>query len=80
MLAGIGIILIIKQLPYAFGVGETANFTDYIPFVNDWEAVKALWKLGDKFRMGGFDHLFDFYLHLDLVGKTLDQKNSNFQS
>jgi MFS superfamily sulfate permease-like transporter len=48
MLAGIGIILIIKQLPYAFGVGETANFTDYIPFVNDWEAVKALWKLGDN--------------------------------
>lgn len=45
MLAGIGIILIIKQIPYAFGVNETKNLGEYIPFINDWGAVIDLGNL-----------------------------------
>lgn len=52
MLAGIGIILIIKQIPYAFGVNETKNLEKYIPFVNDWEAVLDLKNLANEFDFG----------------------------
>ncbi|AFL86163.1 sulfate permease-like transporter, MFS superfamily [Belliella baltica DSM 15883] len=52
MLAGIGIILIIKQIPYAFGVNETQNLAKYIPFVNDWEAVMDLRNLANEFDFG----------------------------
>ena len=52
MLAGIGIILIIKQIPYAFGVNETQNLAKYIPFVNDWEAVLDLRNLANEFDFG----------------------------
>jgi MFS superfamily sulfate permease-like transporter len=52
MLAGIGIILIIKQIPYAFGVNETQNLAQYIPFVNDWGAVLDLGKLTNEFDLG----------------------------
>ncbi|WP_373521901.1 SulP family inorganic anion transporter [Aquiflexum sp.] len=52
MLAGIGVILIIKQIPYAFGVNETANLEKYIPFVNDWSAVMDLGNLSNEFQFG----------------------------
>jgi MFS superfamily sulfate permease-like transporter len=52
MLAGIGVILIIKQIPYAFGVNETANLEKYIPFVNDWSAVLDLGNLSQEFQFG----------------------------
>lgn len=52
MLAGIGIILIIKQIPYAFGVNETKDLDKYIPFVNDLDAVMALKNLGNQFDIG----------------------------
>lgn len=52
MLAGIGIILIIKQIPYAFGVNETKDLDKYIPFVNDLDAVYALKNLGQQFDFG----------------------------
>lgn len=52
MLAGIGIILIIKQIPYAFGVNETENLGQYIPFINDWGAVKDLWNLTGVIDIG----------------------------
>lgn len=42
MLAGIGIILIIKQIPYAFGVANTDDLLEYAPFVNDLDAVMSL--------------------------------------
>jgi len=50
MLAGIGIILIIKQLPYAFGV--TSDLANYIPFNNDLEAVQDLGSIWDNFLYG----------------------------
>jgi len=50
MLAGIGIILIIKQLPYAFGV--TSDLANYIPFVDDLEAVQDLGSIWDNFLLG----------------------------
>ncbi|HSJ66240.1 MAG TPA: SulP family inorganic anion transporter [Anditalea sp.] len=50
MLAGIGIILIIKQLPYAFGV--TSDLANYIPFVNDLGAVQDLGSIWDNFLLG----------------------------
>lgn len=52
MLAGIGIILIIKQIPYAFGVNETKNLENYIPFVNDWGTVLQLGNLTNEFDIG----------------------------
>ncbi|MFD2033482.1 SulP family inorganic anion transporter [Belliella marina] len=52
MLAGIGIILIIKQIPYAFGVNETKNLAKYVPFINDWEAVMDLKNLANEFDFG----------------------------
>ncbi|MCH7414451.1 SulP family inorganic anion transporter [Belliella sp. R4-6] len=52
MLAGIGIILIIKQIPYAFGVNETKNLAQYVPFINDWEAVLDLRNLANQFDFG----------------------------
>lgn len=52
MLAGIGIILIIKQIPYAFGVNETKDLDKYIPFINDLDAVMALKNLGNQFDIG----------------------------
>jgi MFS superfamily sulfate permease-like transporter len=52
MLAGIGIILIIKQIPYALGVSEGEGLAQYIPLVNDWEAVKDLRHLGDNLGWG----------------------------
>ena len=52
MLAGIGIILIIKQIPYAFGVNETKDLEKYIPFVNDWDAVLSLGNLSKTFDFG----------------------------
>jgi MFS superfamily sulfate permease-like transporter len=52
MLAGIGIILIIKQIPYAFGVNETKDLEKYIPFVNDWDAVMSLGNLTQTFDIG----------------------------
>ncbi|MCF1753326.1 SulP family inorganic anion transporter [Mariniradius sediminis] len=52
MLAGIGIILIIKQIPYAFGVNETKDLDKYIPFVNDLDAVMALKNLGNQLDVG----------------------------
>lgn len=52
MLAGIGIILIIKQIPYAFGVNESKNLANYMPFVNGWESVLELRKLTREFEPG----------------------------
>ncbi|RPA68158.1 SulP family inorganic anion transporter [Cyclobacteriaceae bacterium YHN15] len=52
MLAGIGIILIIKQIPYAFGVNETQDLAQYIPFVNDLGAVLDLRNLSREFDFG----------------------------
>lgn len=52
MLAGIGIILIIKQIPYAFGVNETKDLDKYIPFINDLDAVIALKNLGNQLDIG----------------------------
>lgn len=52
MLAGIGIILIIKQIPYAFGVNESKSLANYIPFVNDWESVLELRNLTQEFEFG----------------------------
>lgn len=52
MLAGIGIILIIKQIPYAFGVNESKSLANYIPFVNDWESVLELRNLTQEFEIG----------------------------
>jgi MFS superfamily sulfate permease-like transporter len=52
MLAGIGIILIIKQIPYAFGVNQTDSLEQYIPFVNDWGAVLDLENLSRAFDLG----------------------------
>nr|MBI1232683.1 SulP family inorganic anion transporter [Cytophagales bacterium] len=52
MLAGIGIILIIKQIPYAFGVNEDANLLEYTPFVNDLDAVLSLRLMLNAFDMG----------------------------
>lgn len=51
MLAGIGIILIIKQIPYAFGVNDTKDLEKYIPFVNDWDAI-SLGSLIKTFDLG----------------------------
>ena len=44
MLAGIGVILIIKQIPYAFGVNETANL----------ENTYHLSMIGVQFLIGKF--------------------------
>ncbi len=52
MLAGIGIILIIKQIPYAFGVNEAKGIAEYIPFINDWEAVLDLGNLAGDIDIG----------------------------
>lgn len=52
MLAGIGIILIIKQIPYAFGVNETEDLAKYIPFINDIGAVIDLKNLTKEFDLG----------------------------
>lgn len=52
MLAGIGIILIIKQIPYMFGVNETELVRDYIPFINDLDAVLSLKLLINEFHLG----------------------------
>ncbi|PSL06412.1 SulP family inorganic anion transporter [Cecembia rubra] len=52
MLAGIGIILIIKQIPYAFGVNESKSLANYIPFINDWESVMELRNLSQEFELG----------------------------
>ncbi|MDX5477253.1 MAG: SulP family inorganic anion transporter, partial [Cyclobacteriaceae bacterium] len=52
MLAGIGIILIIKQIPYAFGVNETEDLAQYIPFINDLGAVMDLRNLTKEFDLG----------------------------
>lgn len=52
MLAGIGIILIIKQIPYAFGVNETEDLAQYIPFINDIGAVMDLRNLTKEFDLG----------------------------
>ncbi|MCL6259116.1 SulP family inorganic anion transporter [Aquiflexum sp. TKW24L] len=52
MLAGIGIILIIKQIPYAFGVNDTKDLEKFIPFVNDWGAVMSLGNLTQTFDIG----------------------------
>ena len=50
MLAGIGIILIIKQLPYAFGV--TSDLAHFLPFGDDLEAVQGLGSIWDNFLIG----------------------------
>jgi MFS superfamily sulfate permease-like transporter len=52
MLAGIGIILIIKQLPYALGINEAPKISQYVPFLNDWEEVYALKDLTNQFDLG----------------------------
>lgn len=52
MLAGIGLILIIKQLPYAFGVNETDQIADYIPFINDLDAFFSLRLLMGEIDLG----------------------------
>lgn len=52
MLAGIGIILIIKQIPYAFGVNETSNLLEFTPFINDLDAVISLRLLLNEFEFG----------------------------
>jgi MFS superfamily sulfate permease-like transporter len=52
MLAGIGIILIIKQLPYALGINEAPKISQYVPFLNDWEEVYALKDLTSQFDVG----------------------------
>ncbi|WP_158859724.1 SulP family inorganic anion transporter [Lunatibacter salilacus] len=52
MLAGIGIILIIKQIPYAFGVNETSNLLEFTPFINDLDAVLSLRLMLNEFEFG----------------------------
>ncbi|MBT0811551.1 SulP family inorganic anion transporter [Litoribacter ruber] len=52
MLAGIGIILIIKQIPYAFGVNTTSDLAAFIPFVNDFKAVEDLGNLTHELSYG----------------------------
>lgn len=52
MLAGIGIILIIKQIPYALGVSDGGSLAEYIPLVNDWETVNDLRNLGQDLGWG----------------------------
>jgi len=52
MLAGIGIILIIKQIPYAIGVSGGGSLAEYIPLVNDWETVNDLRNLGQDLGWG----------------------------
>jgi len=75
MLAGIGIILIIKQLPYAFGVNETQNFTQYIPFINDWEAVFDLRNLANMFDFGALIITLISMTILIIWDKPLIKKN-----
>lgn len=52
MLAGIGIILIIKQLPFVFGTNSSELVEDFIPLVNDYEAVLALQSLASNLEVG----------------------------
>ncbi|NHE55577.1 SulP family inorganic anion transporter [Cyclobacterium plantarum] len=52
MLAGIGIILIIKQIPFVFGTNSSELVEDFIPLVNDLEAVLALQSLSETINFG----------------------------
>ncbi|MDN3686592.1 SulP family inorganic anion transporter [Cyclobacterium jeungdonense] len=52
MLAGIGIILIIKQLPFVFGTNSSELVEDFIPLINDFQAVLALQSLMNTLEMG----------------------------
>ncbi|MFO7826309.1 MAG: SulP family inorganic anion transporter [Cyclobacterium sp.] len=52
MLAGIGIILIIKQLPFVFGTNSSELVEDFIPLVNDLQAVMALQSLQETIEYG----------------------------
>jgi MFS superfamily sulfate permease-like transporter len=52
MLAGIGIILIIKQLPFVFGTNSSELVEDFIPLVNDFQAVTALQSLQNSIEYG----------------------------
>lgn len=52
MLAGIGIILIIKQIPFVFGVNETKELEQFIPFVIGRDAVLSPGNLSKTFDFG----------------------------
>lgn len=75
MLAGIGIILIIKQIPYAFGVNETSNLLEFTPFVNDLDAVISLRLLVNEFEFGAVIVAIVSLLILVLWEKPFVQRN-----
>lgn len=75
MLAGIGIILIIKQIPYAFGVNDTQNLSQYIPFINDWDAVFDLRNLANVFDFGALIITLISMMILIIWDKPLIKKN-----
>ncbi|EKB48034.1 SulP family inorganic anion transporter [Cecembia lonarensis] len=52
MLAGIGIILIIKQIPYSLGLSHGGSLTEYIPLINDWEKINDLQHIGQDLSWG----------------------------
>lgn len=52
MLAGIGVILLIKQLPYVFGVNDIKILEKYIPLVTGEESNLGLRDLASEFDFG----------------------------
>ncbi|MEX2511388.1 MAG: SulP family inorganic anion transporter [Cyclobacteriaceae bacterium] len=52
MLAGIGLILIMKQLPYAFGVTNAEQIFDFIPFINNLDVVSSLNLIFQEISLG----------------------------
>lgn len=52
MLSGIGVILIIKQLPYALGINEAESLVDLLPFVDDAGSIRDIAQLQHKFAWG----------------------------
>jgi MFS superfamily sulfate permease-like transporter len=52
MLAGIGIILIIKQIPYLFGLSETSDFEVFKPFFTETETLEDLGNITHTFSFG----------------------------
>lgn len=75
MLAGIGIILIVKQIPYAFGVNETSNLLEFTPFVNDLDAVISLRLLLNEFEFGSVIVAIVSLIILVLWEKPIIQQN-----
>ncbi|WP_194776758.1 SulP family inorganic anion transporter [Pararhodonellum marinum] len=52
MLAGIGITLIIKQIPYAIGMSKDERIRDFVPFINDLDSLFSLKNLFSDFSFG----------------------------